>query len=85
MNVTSKLKGQLSIESLLFRDVENPNKPTWVQLPSSRYLWCPVCKDVKEFKRDSRLGVPKCEGCGMSIRDFHVRQKNRLFTKEAIR
>jgi len=81
----NQLKGQVSIENMLLRGVENPEKPKWVLICGSRYLWCPVCKDVMEFKRDSRLGIPKCEGCGMSIRDFHVRQKNKLFTKEALK
>lgn len=81
----NQLKGQVSIENVLLREVENPEKPNWVLITGSRCLWCPVCKDVTEFKMDYKLGVPRCEGCGMSMRDFHVRQKNRLFTKEALK
>jgi len=85
MCMVKQLKGQVSIENVLLRGEENPEKPKWVLITGSRYLWCPICKDVMEFKRDHRLGIPRCEGCGMSIRDFHVRQKNKLFTKEALK
>lgn len=81
----NQLKGQVSIENVLLREEENPDKPSWVIIGNSRYLWCPGCKDVTEFKRDHKLGALRCEGCGMSMRDFHVKQKNRLFTKAALK
>lgn len=81
----NQVKGQICMEQLLLKDEAYPDKPPWVLIRGSKRLWCPHCKDVTLFKKDHDLGVPRCSECGMSMRDFHVRQTNRLFTKEALK
>lgn len=41
--------------------------------------WCPYCGKETEFGYDSRLDYARCMGCGISERDFYVRQHNGLW------
>jgi hypothetical protein len=46
--------------------------------------WCPYCGEEKPFDLDSRLGYARCMGCGISERDFYVRQFNGLWSDDAL-
>ncbi|NPV72275.1 MAG: hypothetical protein HPY89_00475 [Pelotomaculum sp.] len=41
--------------------------------------WCPYCGKETEFGHDSRLDYARCMECGISERDFYVRQHNGLW------
>jgi len=41
--------------------------------------WCPVCGEETKFRYDGRLDYARCSQCGISERDFYVRQYNRLW------
>ncbi|MGE5379816.1 MAG: hypothetical protein ACM3NT_01970 [Methylocystaceae bacterium] len=45
-------------------------------------LWCPYCGRLRQFKKHTYSGTRRCEGCGVSSRDFAVRQANRLWLKD---
>lgn len=45
-------------------------------------IWCPYCGRVRQFKKHSYTGTRRCEGCGVSHRDFAVRQVNRLWLND---
>jgi len=38
--------------------------------------WCPYCGRETPFAYDFRLNYARCSGCGISERDFYVRQFN---------
>jgi hypothetical protein len=60
------------------KDVVQPDKPENVKLKKKEY-WCPYCATLVEFKFDTFVGVYYCPCCGISDRDFYVRNANKLW------
>lgn len=42
-------------------------------------LWCPYCAAYRTYPGDEYLGIARCEICGMSTNDFHVKTFNQLW------
>lgn len=67
---------QINITDILFND---PIRPPYVKVPSEKHThFCVYCNEVRTFRRDKRLGVYRCEGCGISTKDFYIRRVNRI-------
>lgn len=67
---------QINITDLIH---QGNDKPNYIKINKRKHKYfCPICNDVKEFKRDSYLGVRKCTSCGISDRDFYVKRCNSL-------
>jgi Pyruvate/2-oxoacid:ferredoxin oxidoreductase delta subunit len=60
------------------------NKKPEGKVPKGK-LWCVYCNDYKYFKiRDEinkNSNYKRCEGCGMSDNDFHIKNANGLWHK----
>lgn len=54
--------------------------PKGFQVPRGK-LWCPYCNEAREFPYDSYIGVERCQVCGISVRDFHIKTINDLWPK----
>ncbi|WP_432408539.1 hypothetical protein [Wukongibacter sp. M2B1] len=72
------IPGQISLADVENAGIKIKPKPSWIQVPKG-YLWCPNCNWPVKFPKNKRLGVRKCEGCGISKNDFYVRLYNGLF------
>lgn len=53
--------------------------PTHKKPRGSYIYWCPFCAGYHKFKHCEWLGVRVCNSCGISIREFWVRQANGLW------
>lgn len=42
-------------------------------------LWCPYCACHRFFPLDSFRGYDRCEICGISTNDFHVKTENKMW------
>lgn len=52
---------------------KTPNKPN----PCKRGVyWCPYCRAWREYYWDDWVGRWKCPVCGISTRDYYVKQCN---------
>jgi rubrerythrin len=50
-----------------------PNKPK----PSGHDIyWCPYCRGWYRYHWDEEMGLWVCPVCGISTRDYYVRQSN---------
>lgn len=53
--------------------------------PSKKgHAWCPYCGKEMPFGWDETLYYARCMGCGISERDFYVRQFNGLWQDSAL-
>lgn len=43
--------------------------------------WCPYCADALEYVWDGLLHRSRCPGCGVSTRDFHVKNANGFWSE----
>ena len=67
---------QVNITDILFSGMV---KPDYIRISRRNHRYfCPYCNEVHMFKRDSRLGVRRCTGCGISDRDFYIKKLNKL-------
>ena len=41
------------------------------------HRWCPYCVQSRRFIEDKKLGVKKCQVCGISDSDFYYKKYNR--------
>ena len=42
-----------------------------------RQLWCPYCSKPVMFVKDKERGIKRCPYCGISDRDYNVKQVNK--------
>lgn len=75
----------------LFSQEDRPRKANYLDVPpvAARLispqkwkLWCPYCGRIRQYKKHTYSGTRRCEGCGVSSRDFSVRQVNRLWLSD---
>jgi len=75
----------------LFSLEDRPRQANYPDIPPAAALmisirlwkiWCPYCGRVRQFKKHTYSGTRRCEGCGVSNRDFAVKQVNRLWLKD---
>lgn len=46
--------------------------------------WCPYCGREASFGKDDRFNYVRCMECGISERDFYVRQYNSLWSDDTL-
>ncbi|HHW43557.1 MAG TPA: hypothetical protein GXX25_07070 [Desulfotomaculum sp.] len=73
------LKEWLSVETPVIKPPEGFSPALQKAL-----AWCPCCEKETPFGLDGRLGYARCVGCGISERDFYVRQFNGLWSDDAL-
>lgn len=44
--------------------------------------WCPYCGQERTFITNNYVGTKNCSVCGISTRDFNVKNANHLWQKE---
>lgn len=60
--------------------LNDPLPPPKGWKPEGRgHYWCGFCVKARKFVHDQRLGLTKCPVCGMSTRNWYVRQHNNLW------
>jgi len=60
------------------------NMPKEQYIPKNTVAWCPYCGKPQEFGFDSYLAIPRCTGCGITVKDFYVRKANQGFWKAGL-
>lgn len=67
---------QINITDMLYSD---PVRPPYVKVPSNKHMhFCVYCNEVMVFRKDRYLGVYRCEGCGISTKDFYIKRVNKI-------
>ena len=59
----------------------NGEPPIGYKHRGSKY-WCPYCGAERTFIKDDYRGTKNCSVCGISTRDFNVKNANHLWQEE---
>ena len=66
----------------MFGAINTNNKIPDISMPEGvklkpRQLWCPYCSKHVMFVKDKERGIKRCPYCGISDRDYNVKQVNK--------
>lgn len=71
------ISGQVTIEDIVNLGLKVNPKPHWIKVPKGK-IWCPNCNRIQRLKRAKYLGVRRCEGCGVTEREYYTKKYNGL-------
>lgn len=78
LKIKEKVGGQATVEIISHTIAFKPKGTK----PHKSWLWCPYCAKWRIFSPDDILGVDRCSICGISTKDFYVREYNHLWPTE---
>lgn len=60
-------------------NVRDPSEPDPNKVAQRGELWCPYCSEYRSFVKDGFVGTERCEICGISTNDWHIKTINKLW------
>jgi hypothetical protein len=63
------------------KGVTQPNPPRDLIMRRGEY-WCPYCAQASRFEMDPNFQILRCPRCGISEKDYYVKNANHLWGKK---